>query len=361
MRPLRALGAALVLAGVMLAVTSTATAQTQPAAVTDYATYPNTPEALLTPGCSGAGISGVSYSIVFAAGGTAGPFSTLAEPPQLDEGDQVTVSWSAVAPECVGTPITLVAKDAMSPVFVITDDQAAAAWVSSGPTGPGAGSFSFSVPPLAEFRHGCSYQIDLIVGAPLGIVGPSGSYYSEVSRAAQGKGSGVTTLIDSRNGAYEVCATQQTTVPTTTPTTLPPTFQFAGAATVCIAEVPTIVITFQNQFPTLAGRTGTLTMSDVNGNPVSTQPLVYQPSTTVDLLYPGTRVNADGTIADVPGWNLNEFGFWVRDASDAFLRDGITLTYAVNVAAGQTYVIPAGSLYVRTGNGGMVAAAAGTF
>jgi hypothetical protein len=39
----------------------------------------------------------------------------------------------------------------------------------------------------------------------------------------------------------------------------------------------------------------------------------------------------------------------------------ITLTYAVNVAAGQTYVIPAGSLSVRTGNGGMVAAAAGTF
>src|SRR3954467_6522303 len=33
----------------------------------------------------------------------------------------------------------------------------------------------------------------------------------------------------------------------------------------------------------------------------------------------------------------------------------ITLTFAVNVAAGQTYVIPAGSLFVRTSNGGMVA------
>ena len=39
----------------------------------------------------------------------------------------------------------------------------------------------------------------------------------------------------------------------------------------------------------------------------------------------------------------------------------ITLTFATNVAAGQTYVVPAGSLYVRTSNGGMVAAAAGTF
>ena len=39
----------------------------------------------------------------------------------------------------------------------------------------------------------------------------------------------------------------------------------------------------------------------------------------------------------------------------------ITLTFAVNVAAGQTYVIPAGSASVRTANGGMVAAASGTF
>ena len=39
----------------------------------------------------------------------------------------------------------------------------------------------------------------------------------------------------------------------------------------------------------------------------------------------------------------------------------ITLTFAVNVAAGQTYVIPASSGGVRTANGGYVAAAAGTF
>ena len=39
----------------------------------------------------------------------------------------------------------------------------------------------------------------------------------------------------------------------------------------------------------------------------------------------------------------------------------ITLTFAANVAAGQTWVIPAGSPYVRTQSGGMVAAASGTF
>jgi hypothetical protein len=39
----------------------------------------------------------------------------------------------------------------------------------------------------------------------------------------------------------------------------------------------------------------------------------------------------------------------------------ITLTYAVAVATGQTWVIPARSLNVRTTTGGFVAAATGTF
>jgi hypothetical protein len=102
--------------------------------------------------------------------------------------------------------------------------------------------------------------------------------------------------------------------------------------------VPTIRITFQNLFPSLAGLTGTLTMTDVNGNPVSSQPLVYAPGQTVDILYPGTAVNPDGSIADVPGWLLNSDGFWVLDPSDAYLRDGIQLTYTVNPTAGPVLV-----------------------
>jgi hypothetical protein len=39
----------------------------------------------------------------------------------------------------------------------------------------------------------------------------------------------------------------------------------------------------------------------------------------------------------------------------------LLLTFAVNVAAGQTYMVPATSGSVRTANGGYVAAAAGTF
>lgn len=39
----------------------------------------------------------------------------------------------------------------------------------------------------------------------------------------------------------------------------------------------------------------------------------------------------------------------------------VTLTYAVNVAAGQAWVIPIGSKSIRTPSGGYVAAATGTF
>jgi hypothetical protein len=137
-------------------------------------------------------------------------------------------------------------------------------------------------------------------------------------------------------GATTTIGATTTTSPGATTTTRPATpsqFSFGAAATVCVREVPTIRIVFQNTFPELAGQAGTLTMADVNGNVVSTQSLVYRPGTTVDLLYPGTRVNADGTIADVPGWNLNSAGFWVRDSSDAFLREGINLRYEVNPTA----------------------------
>jgi hypothetical protein len=120
----------------------------------------------------------------------------------------------------------------------------------------------------------------------------------------------------------------------TPPLTAPPTpFAFGAATTVCVSEVPTIRINFQNTFPELAGRTGTLTMADAAGNVVSTQALVYRPNTTVDLLYPGTSVNPDGSIDDVPGWILTDDGLWIRDPSDAFLREGIQMTYTVNPTA----------------------------
>src|SRR2546430_17712349 len=56
-------------------------------------------------------------------------------------------------------------------------------------------------------------------------------------------------------------------------------------------------------------------------------------------------------------WKVNGVGPTAVTLVDA---QHITLTFAVNVVAGQTYVIPAGSPNMRTGNGGMGSAAGGT-
>ena len=147
-------------------------------------------------------------------------------------------------------------------------------------------------------------------------------------------------------------STSSTVAPPTSsspPTTLPPTFQFGGATTVCRSEVPTIVIDFATPgFPSLAGQVGVLTMADVNGNVVSTQELVYRPGAHYELLYPGTTVNPDGSIADVPGWILQSNGLWVRDPSDEFLREGIVLTFTINPTATALVTYPPESSAVPT-------------
>ena len=51
-------------------------------------------------------------------------------------------------------------------------------------------------------------------------------------------------------------------------------------------------------------------------------------------------MNPDGSIADVPGWILQSNGLWVLDPSDAFLRDGILLTYTLNPTATATVTYP---------------------
>jgi len=90
------------------------------------------------------------------------------------------------------------------------------------------------------------------------------------------------TTTSSSTSTSTASSSSSTTTPGLTP--LPSTFTFGAAATVCVREVPTIRITFQNQFPQLAGQTGTLTMASVlNGNVASVQSLVYQPGATVDL------------------------------------------------------------------------------
>lgn len=145
---------------------------------------------------------------------------------------------------------------------------------------------------------------------------------------------GVTTTLSPPTSSATTTTSSGPSTSSTT-TTLPESFTFGAAGTVCVAEVPTIRITFQTPgFPSLAGQVGELTMTDVNGDVVDVVEVVYTPGATVDILYPGTAVNPDGSIDDVPGWILNDDGFWIIDPTDAYLREGITLTYTVNPTAG---------------------------
>jgi hypothetical protein len=116
------------------------------------------------------------------------------------------------------------------------------------------------------------------------------------------------------------------------PTSSPTVFSFNGASPVYSGDVPTSA-SHSRTTSQLDGRVGTLTMSDVNGVFISSQPLVFQSGATVRVLYPGATVGAAGNATDWPGWRLTNDGLWVTDPTGAIWRDGINLSYTVNPTA----------------------------
>jgi len=205
----------------------------RPPLVTDYATYPGTPQAFLTPGCDFSGVLNPTFGARLVATGGAqefGPVPDLADLPALGQGDLVRMAWTDVAPECIGSAVSFVVKVALGPSFDPNVDQL------TGPNGgysveflvAGPGEITFPMPDLARFGLGCDYQLDAIVGIPLQDVGPSGSFFSHDLRVQQGKATADTrtTVISAKNGTYLSCVVPpSTTIPTTTvpPTTIPPT------------------------------------------------------------------------------------------------------------------------------------------
>jgi hypothetical protein len=133
------------------------------------------------------------------------------------------MTWLAVGEECdpPGTeqvPIVLAMKSAPGPFFDATVDQAldlpyALDFLSAG---LGEHSVSYVLPDLLDDSFpGCFGQLDAIVGLPLAVVGPNGSFYSSGLR-----GGGPNLLISAWNGGYENCqAVTTTTTGSTTSTT----------------------------------------------------------------------------------------------------------------------------------------------
>jgi LPXTG-motif cell wall-anchored protein len=62
---------------------------------------------------------------------------------------------------------------------------------------------------MPSLRLACFYQADAVVGPPLAVVGPNGSYYTNAARTANGKPSGRSTLIGANNGSVSECRPPQ--------------------------------------------------------------------------------------------------------------------------------------------------------
>lgn len=105
-----------------------------------------------------------------------------------------------------------------------------------------------------------------------------------------------------------------------------PELDVSGSTVECVDDTPFIAYDIKPigfEWPGSA----TLTIFDVEGNQVDEPFEVTEKSGR--FLYPGAEVDQNGDPIDWPGWELNADGFWVRDPSDAILRDGLDILVQV--------------------------------
>lgn len=268
-RPRRwALGAASLAALGGFTVAAAATASAQPAPLTDLDAFP-TP---LPAGCPGgpATLNELRWST------GAGPGTTDLTTLDARPGDTVTARWTSFAPGCLaadGTPavtVSIAAYDGgASPFDPAVDQRLLDGWsscgVDAGPCLPAGGPYELElVLPAADVT--CAVQLDLVIGRPLAVVGPSGSFYSDISRRDEGPN----LLIDAGPLDTQPCFVPTTTapeggalpseatVPVSTPSTASPAVTaattaagavLAGSVTAAPAALP---FTGRDQRPLLA-------------------------------------------------------------------------------------------------------------
>jgi len=214
-----------------------------PPAVVDFDTYPSGPQSMVPDGCDASGVTGLEYEV-----NGDGPFGSLAELPVVAIGDVITARWSGVGEVCDGVPIVLVVKSSKTPVFVVEEDQLLVEpfGVVTGVAGQ-PGEVSIVFPDLIDApQPGCAFQLDHIIGAPLSVVGPNGSYYTGSLRP----NGGPTTILSAFNGQIEcvpVEETTTTTVPDETTTTVEATTTTEQATTTTVQPTVQTVEVVQQQ------------------------------------------------------------------------------------------------------------------
>jgi hypothetical protein len=139
--------------------------------------------------------------------------------------------------------------------------------------------------------------------------------------------------------ADDEVATGEPPVPTTdnyvTTTTAPDkSLDVSAFSPTCIGDVPFINFTIVPKGFSSSGP-ATLTFFDVNGNFVDQ---VISPTLAGQIIYPGATAGPNGEGLDWPGWTLAPNGFWIRDPSDAILREGLNVSVAVGSVTATTSV-----------------------
>lgn len=157
--------------------------------VTDYASYPSP----LPAGCPGGEQSLVGALFDNGRGNTASDLRKL----PLRSGDTLTMTWDSLAPSCEGLVVTLAFYSTHSVNFDPHSNETLLTFVSwtGGPT-----VLSLVVPHgTDEVRY---LQVDAVLGAPLAVIGPDGTFYNSVLR----RDGGPNTLVSAKNFAAEVAA-----------------------------------------------------------------------------------------------------------------------------------------------------------
>jgi LPXTG-motif cell wall-anchored protein len=225
------LAGALIAAGPALASPASAGAGTTP--VTDYATYPEP----LPAGCPDGPAALVGLSFDNGRGGVASDLRQLS----IRAGDTVTMSWTGFASGCAtadgSVMVGLALYTAQSLYFDHTKDESLTDFVACGGTaGACGGQLQMSIPATGPVGEACFFQLDAHLGRPLGMVGPSGSYYNSLLR-----GDGGPNLLVSAHNFAVPCALAQ--APTTTPvapaTTTPPAAAPTTTAPSAVSPAPT--------------------------------------------------------------------------------------------------------------------------
>ena len=319
------------------ALTEMAGAVPPPVITTDYAVYP--PPAAVPAGCTG-GLGGLGVLVGYRAfidpagvdpariaanptafadpGPTVTPFATMRSLRRfqtlIQPADRVVIRWESWATGCESLTISFPLKATNQPFFDIADDQAlvrepngpftfpfcnAATDPCPGPTG--GFELAHVIPQLTVV---CGFQLDVIIGGPLSIVGPNGSYYGNTIRQnAVNLGLGTfnvnppNMLIDSANGAMP-CVIQRITIDkqwvgtgAQPPTNVPPGFLLTVTSSVSATD-PTVISTATC---TVVGGVFTCTYEDAASPGVPQAGLLVNPGSSllnvVETGFPGNSVD----------------------------------------------------------------------